>query len=146
MNGYKQRMTAPSPEGDGAVRCMQLALRSAGMHPTDIDYINAHGTSTPYNDATETHAIKRVFGEHAGRLADFLELGELMCLDALTREESCGGHFREEHQTQEGEALRNDEEFTYVGAWEFAGESPKPVLHKEPLEFEYVAPTQRSYK
>ncbi len=62
-------MTAPSPGGDGAVRCMQLALRSAGMQPTDIDYINAHGTSTPYNDATETHAIKRVFGEHAGRLA-----------------------------------------------------------------------------
>jgi 3-oxoacyl-[acyl-carrier-protein] synthase II len=62
-------MTAPSPEGEGAVRCMQQALRSGNIHPTEIDYINAHGTSTPYNDATETQAIKRVFGEHAGRLA-----------------------------------------------------------------------------
>jgi len=62
-------MTAPSPEGEGAVRCIRMALRSAGISPLEVDYINAHGTSTPYNDATETHAIKRVFGEHAARLA-----------------------------------------------------------------------------
>jgi succinate dehydrogenase flavoprotein subunit len=84
--------------------------------------------------------------EHAGRVADFLELGELMCLDALHREESCGGHFRVEHQTADGEALRNDEEFGYVAAWEFAGDGKAPVLNKEPLVFENVALSQRSYK
>ncbi|HYO82114.1 MAG TPA: fumarate reductase/succinate dehydrogenase flavoprotein subunit [Bryobacteraceae bacterium] len=84
--------------------------------------------------------------EHAGRLADFLELGELMCRDALHREESCGGHFREEHQTEEGEALRNDDEFSYVAAWEWTGEGKQPVLHKEQLAFNYVHPSQRSYK
>jgi succinate dehydrogenase / fumarate reductase flavoprotein subunit len=84
--------------------------------------------------------------EHAGRLADFLELGELMCRDALHREESCGGHFREEYQTEEGEALRNDADYTYVAAWEYRGANVEPVLHKEPLTFEYVHPSQRSYK
>lgn len=84
--------------------------------------------------------------EKAGRVADFFELAELMCIDALHREESCGGHFRAEHQTPDGEALRDDENFAYAGAWEFTGTGRKPVLHKEPLEFEYVHPTQRSYK
>jgi succinate dehydrogenase / fumarate reductase, flavoprotein subunit len=84
--------------------------------------------------------------EHAGRLADFLELGELMCRDALHREESCGGHFREEHQTPEGEAQRDDENFSYAAAWEYAGRGLDPVLHKEPLTFDYVHPSQRSYK
>jgi succinate dehydrogenase / fumarate reductase flavoprotein subunit len=84
--------------------------------------------------------------ERAGRVADFLEFGELLCLDALHREESCGGHFRVEHQTEDGEALRNDEDFSYVGAWEFTGVDVKPELHKEPLEFEYVHLAQRSYK
>jgi succinate dehydrogenase / fumarate reductase flavoprotein subunit len=84
--------------------------------------------------------------EHAGRVADFLELGELMCRDALHREESCGGHFREEYQTPDGEALRNDDEFAYVAAWEFAGDNVPPVLHKEPLTFESVQLSQRSYK
>jgi succinate dehydrogenase / fumarate reductase flavoprotein subunit len=84
--------------------------------------------------------------EKAGRVADYFELAELMCLDALDREESCGGHFREEHQTPEGEALRNDKDYTYVAAWEFRGVGERPALHKEPLEFEYVHPTQRSYK
>jgi succinate dehydrogenase / fumarate reductase flavoprotein subunit len=84
--------------------------------------------------------------EHAGRVADFLELAELMCLDALHREESCGGHFRVEHQTPDGEALRHDDEFAYVAAWEYGGESRPPVLHKEPLVFENVALSQRSYK
>jgi succinate dehydrogenase / fumarate reductase flavoprotein subunit len=84
--------------------------------------------------------------ERAARVADFLELGELMAIDAFHREESCGGHFREEHQTEDGEAKRNDEKFSYVAAWEFAGDGKKPVLHKEPLTFEYVKPSQRSYK
>jgi succinate dehydrogenase / fumarate reductase flavoprotein subunit len=84
--------------------------------------------------------------EKAGRVADFLELAELMCRDALERNESCGGHFREEYQTPEGEALRNDAEYSYVAAWEFQGAEKAPALHKEPLQFEYVLPSQRSYK
>jgi succinate dehydrogenase / fumarate reductase, flavoprotein subunit len=84
--------------------------------------------------------------EAAGRVADYFELGELMCIDALHRNESCGGHFREEHQTPEGEALRDDEHYSYVAAWEYTGMGQPPVLHKEPLEFEYVHPSQRSYK
>jgi succinate dehydrogenase / fumarate reductase flavoprotein subunit len=84
--------------------------------------------------------------EVAGRVADFLELGELMCLDALERAESCGGHFREEFQTEEGEALRNDEKFCHVTAWDYAGEGQRPTPRKEPLKFEYVHLTQRSYK
>ncbi|CAN5851047.1 fumarate reductase/succinate dehydrogenase flavoprotein subunit [soil metagenome] len=84
--------------------------------------------------------------EHAGRVADFLELGELMCRDALHREESCGGHFRTEYQTADGEALRNDADFAYVAAWEYAGEGKSPVLNKEPLVFENIKLSQRSYK
>ncbi|MCU0494190.1 MAG: fumarate reductase/succinate dehydrogenase flavoprotein subunit [Chloroflexaceae bacterium] len=84
--------------------------------------------------------------EKAGRVADFFELAELMCLDALQRSESCGGHFREESQTPEGEAQRDDANFSYVAAWEFSGDTSKPILNKEPLNFEYVHPTQRSYK
>jgi succinate dehydrogenase / fumarate reductase, flavoprotein subunit len=84
--------------------------------------------------------------EKAGRVADFLELGELMCLDALHRSESCGGHFRAESQTEDGEAARNDKDFSYVAAWEFTGQGRAPVLHKEDLQFDYVTPSQRSYK
>jgi succinate dehydrogenase / fumarate reductase flavoprotein subunit len=84
--------------------------------------------------------------ERAGRVADFFELGELMCIDALVRRESCGGHFRAESQTEDGEALRHDDEFAYVSAWEFGGESNRPVLHQEPLKYEYVEMKQRSYK
>jgi succinate dehydrogenase / fumarate reductase flavoprotein subunit len=84
--------------------------------------------------------------EKAGRVADFLELGELMCIDALHRSESCGGHFREEYQTAEGEAQRDDEHFSYVAAWGYRGPGNQPDLVKEPLEFEYVHPSQRSYK
>jgi succinate dehydrogenase / fumarate reductase flavoprotein subunit len=96
----------------------------------------------------------KVLGEHvglnqslekAGRVADFMEFGELLCVDALHREESCGGHFRVEHQTEDSEALRNDEEFSYVAAWEFTGVGSQPELHKEPLEFESVHLAQRSY-
>ena len=84
--------------------------------------------------------------EKAGRVADFFELGELMCRDALNREESCGGHFREEYQTEDGEALRRDDDFAYVASWEWTGRESEPVLNKEALEFENVALTTRSYK
>ncbi|MDA8369556.1 MAG: fumarate reductase/succinate dehydrogenase flavoprotein subunit [Nocardiopsaceae bacterium] len=84
--------------------------------------------------------------EKAGRVADFFELAELMCIDALHRRESCGGHFRAESQTEDGEALRHDDEFAYVAAWEFTETGEQPVLHKEPLEYEYVEMKQRSYK
>ncbi|WP_040281885.1 fumarate reductase/succinate dehydrogenase flavoprotein subunit [Tessaracoccus massiliensis] len=84
--------------------------------------------------------------ERAGRVADFFELGELMCIDALHRRESCGGHFRGESQTEEGEALRHDDEFLYVGAWEWTGEGSKPVLHREPLVYKAIELKQRSYK
>ncbi|WP_067603576.1 fumarate reductase/succinate dehydrogenase flavoprotein subunit [Nocardiopsis listeri] len=94
------------------------------------------GTNEEFNQALEK----------ANRVADFLELGELMCIDALHRRESCGGHFRAESQTEDGEALRHDDEFAYVAAWEFAGVDSKPVLHKEALEYEYVEMKQRSYK
>lgn len=84
--------------------------------------------------------------EKAGRVADFLELGELMCIDALVRRESCGGHFRAESQTEEGEALRHDDEFAFVSAWEFTGVGETPILHKEDLNYEFVEMKQRSYK
>ena len=84
--------------------------------------------------------------EKAGRVADFLEFGEIMLRDALTREESCGGHFREEYQTPEGEALRDDENFQHNAVWEYAGPDAAPIRNKEPLTFEYVLPSQRSYK
>lgn len=93
-------------------------------------------------------AFKNMELEKAGRVADFLELGELMATDALVREESCGGHFREEHQTPDNEAKRNDEKFSHVTAWEFAGlgDTMKWTENREPLDFEYVHPSQRSYK
>ena len=79
-------------------------------------------------------------------MADFLELGELMCVDALVRRESCGGHFRAESQTEDGEALRHDDEFLHVSAWEYTGAGNAPILHKEPLEYEFIELKQRSYK
>ncbi|MCB0186365.1 MAG: fumarate reductase/succinate dehydrogenase flavoprotein subunit, partial [Caldilineaceae bacterium] len=84
--------------------------------------------------------------EKAGRVADFMELAELMCIDALHRTESCGGHFREESQTPEGEAQRDDDNFAYVAAWQYTGDEGAPLLNKEQLTFEYVKLTQRSYK
>ncbi len=84
--------------------------------------------------------------EKAGRLADFFELAELLCLDARERDESCGAHFREEYQTEEGEALRDDEKFAHVAAWEYQGDGHRPARYTEPLTFEYVKPAQRSYK
>jgi len=84
--------------------------------------------------------------EKAGRVADLFELAELMCMDARLRNESCGGHFREEYKTEEGEARRDDENFTNVTVWEYKGEDAEPVAHTEELEFENVELTQRSYK
>jgi succinate dehydrogenase / fumarate reductase flavoprotein subunit len=97
--------------------------------------------NVPGSDAELNQAL-----EKAGRVADFLELGQLICLDALHREESCGGHFREEHQTEDGEARRDDANFAYVAAWEYTGDLAAPRLNREPLEFEYVHLAQRSYK
>jgi len=97
--------------------------------------------NVPGSDAELNQAL-----EKAGRVADFFELAELMCIDALHRRESCGGHFREESQTADGEALRDDENFAYVAAWEYAGDSEAPILTKEPLVFENVKLSQRSYK
>jgi succinate dehydrogenase / fumarate reductase flavoprotein subunit len=84
--------------------------------------------------------------DYAGRVADYMEFAEVLALDALERRESCGGHFREEYQTPDGEALRKDDEYSYVAAWEFKGVGNRPQLHKEQLAFEEVHPTQRSYK
>ena len=84
--------------------------------------------------------------EMAGRVADYLELGELMARDALERRESCGGHFREEYQTPEGEAVRDDAGFTHVAAWEHLGDTVAPARHQEALDFEFVTPSTRSYK
>jgi succinate dehydrogenase / fumarate reductase flavoprotein subunit len=97
--------------------------------------------NVPGSDAELNQAL-----EKAGRVADFLELGQLICLDALHRRESCGGHFREEFQTEDGEALRDDEQFAYAAAWEYTGDLGSPRLHREPLGFEYVHLAQRSYK
>jgi succinate dehydrogenase / fumarate reductase, flavoprotein subunit len=97
--------------------------------------------NVPGSDAELNQAL-----EKAGRVADFLELAELMCIDALHRTESCGAHFREESQTPDGEALRDDAHFAYVAAWEYAGEGKPPILNKEPLVFEHVQLSQRSYK
>jgi succinate dehydrogenase flavoprotein subunit len=126
---------------------------NCGMERSTDSLKKALGEIPPLRD--EFHADVRVLGdnetlnqslEKAGRVADFLEFAELMCLDALHREESCGGHFRVEHQTEDGEALRNDDEFSYVAAWEFTGVGEKPELHREPLGFEAVELAQRSYK
>jgi succinate dehydrogenase / fumarate reductase flavoprotein subunit len=100
-----------------------------------------HNVTVPGEATTLNQALER-----ANRVADFLELAELMCLDALHREESCGGHFREEHQLPDGEAKRDDEHFAYVAAWEYAGPDRAPVLHREPLVYEEVQMTTRSYK
>jgi succinate dehydrogenase / fumarate reductase flavoprotein subunit len=84
--------------------------------------------------------------EKAGRVADFMEFAELMCRDALDRDESCGAHYRVEHTTEEGEARRDDAEYSNVSVWEWTGDPGRPELHREPLRFEHVPPSQRSYK
>jgi succinate dehydrogenase / fumarate reductase, flavoprotein subunit len=100
-----------------------------------------HNVSVPGPNSTLNKNL-----EYAGRVADYLEFAELLTIDALHRKESCGGHFREESQTPDGEALRDDDRYAYVAAWEFHGVGKPPTLHKEPLTFEHVKPTQRSYK
>ena len=116
-----------------------LRFATGKIHELREEYwksVDVLGSDNEFNQALE----------HAGRVADFFELAELMCIDALHRNESCGGHFREEYQTPDGEAQRDDEHYSYVAAWEFRGLDQPPKLNKEPLQFEYVHPAQRSYK
>jgi succinate dehydrogenase / fumarate reductase flavoprotein subunit len=116
---------------------LQEAIQKiSAMRAEFWENVNVLGDGAEFNQALE----------HAGRVADFLEFAELMCLDALERNESCGGHFRLEYQTKEGEALRDDEHYCHVAAWEYAGPDTQPNLIKEPLGFEYVKLSQRSYK
>jgi succinate dehydrogenase / fumarate reductase flavoprotein subunit len=131
----------------------KIVWDNCGMGRTEQSLTKALSEIPAIRD--EFHKNVRVLGENesfnqslerAGRVSDFLEFAELMCLDALHRNESCGGHFREEYQTPDGEALRDDEHFAYVGAWEFTGVGNEPTLHKEPLVFENVHLATRSYK
>ncbi len=131
----------------------QIMWEYCGMYRTEEGLIKAIGLIRELKE--EFWSNVRVTGvnedfnqalERAGRVADFFELGELMCIDALHRRESCGGHFRGESQTEDGEALRHDDEFLYVGAWEFGGDGGKPILHKEPLVYKAIELKQRSYK
>ena len=127
-------------EGCGMARNAEGLKRALGRIP-ELREEFWRNVNVPGSDAELNQAL-----EKAGRVADFLEFAELMCTDALHREESCGGHFREEYQTPDGEAQRDDTRFTYAAAWEFTGVGKAPVLHKEPLTFENVPLTQRSYK
>ena len=127
-------------EDCGMARTADGLRRALGRIPTLREEF-WQNVNVPGSDAELNQAL-----EKAGRVADFLEFAELMCTDALHREESCGGHFRVEHQTPDGEAQRDDTRFAYAAAWEFKGVGNAPVLHKEPLSFEYVPLTQRSYK
>jgi succinate dehydrogenase / fumarate reductase flavoprotein subunit len=119
----------------------ESGLREALARIPDLRNEYWENVNVPGSDVELNQAL-----EKAGRVADFLEFAQLMCTDALHREESCGGHFRVEHQTPDGEALRNDDLFTYVAAWEYAGRGNAPILHQEPLRFENVTLSQRSYK
>jgi succinate dehydrogenase / fumarate reductase flavoprotein subunit len=120
-------------DAQGLEEAMQ---KIAAMRAEFWENVNVLGDGAEFNQALE----------HAGRVADFLEFAELMCLDASERNESCGGHFRLESQTKEGEALRDDEHYCHVSAWEYAGPDTRSNLIKEPLSFEYVKLSQRSYK
>jgi len=104
-------------------------------------WASGHGVNVPGSGDTLNQSLER-----AGRVADFLELGELLCLDALAREESCGGHFREEHQYPDGECRRDDVNFAHVAAWEFQGEGRAPARLVEPLDYEFVKMSVRNYK
>ena len=119
----------------------QAGLEAAVLKISELREQFWSNVNVPGSDGEINQAL-----EKAGRVADFLELGELMCMDALERRESCGGHFREEWQTPEGEALRDDDNFSHAAAWEYRGVDERPVRHVEPLSFEYVHPARRSYK
>jgi succinate dehydrogenase / fumarate reductase flavoprotein subunit len=130
-----------------------LMWNEAGMARSDASLRKALATIPRLRDEFSNNV--RVVGgneqinqslERAGRVADFLEFAELLCIDALHRTESCGAHFRVESQTEDGEALRDDEHFAYVAAWQYAGEGRRPLLRKEPLEFDNVHLAVRSYK
>ncbi len=125
-----------------------MSRNAAGLKSAIDDIRNLRAKFWNEVKVTGERNFKNSELEKAGRVADFLELGELMAMDALQREESCGGHFREEHQTPDNEAKRDDENFCHVTAWSFVGngDTPEWKAYKEPLEFEYVKPTQRSYK
>ena len=131
----------------------QIMWEYCGMNRTEEGLIKAIGLIRELREEywrnVRVTGINEDFNqalERAGRVADFFELGELMCIDALHRRESCGGHFRAESQTEEGEALRHDDEFLYVAAWEWTGEGNKPILHREPLVYKAIELKQRSYK
>ena len=133
------RFTAIGAPGSAPASATIVDAGDAMVLPGLVDshiHINEPGRTDDFNPELEK----------AWRVADFLELGELMCQDALAREESCGGHFREEHQTEKGEAQRNDKDFMFVSAWEWKGEDVKAELHKEKLEYEEVKVAQRSYE
>ena len=124
-----------------------------GMYRTEPGLIKAVGLIRKLRESfwkdVKVSGVNEDFNqtlERAGRVVDFMELGELMCVDALHRRESCGGHFRAESQTEDGEALRHDDEYAYVAAWEYTGTAQAPTLHKEPLEYEFIELKQRSYK
>ena len=124
-----------------------------GMYRTEAGLIKAIGLIQKLRESfwkdVKVSGVNEDFNqtlERAGRVVDFMELGELMCVDALHRRESCGGHFRAESQTEDGEALRHDDEYAYVAAWEYTGTAQAPILHKEPLEYEFIELKQRSYK
>jgi len=124
-----------------------------GMYRTEAGLIKAIGLIRKLREEfwrdVKVSGVNEDFNqtlERAGRVVDFMELGELMCVDALHRRESCGGHFRAESQTEDGEALRHDDDFAYVAAWEYTGTAQAPILHKEPLEYEFIELKQRSYK
>jgi succinate dehydrogenase / fumarate reductase flavoprotein subunit len=116
--------------------CTEAISEIAALRSEYWKDVRVTGTANEFNQELEK----------ALRVADFIELGELMARDALNREESCGGHFREEYQTEEGEAERHDENFMYVAAWEYKGEGQEPALNKEPLIYENIKVAQRNYK
>ena len=140
VDAFHRELGAIMWEDCGMARNAAGLERALGRIP-DLREEFWRNVNVPGSDAELNQAL-----EKAGRVADFLEFAELMCTDALHREESCGGHFREEYQTPDGEAQRDDSRFAYAAAWEFTGVGNAPVLHKEPLTFENVPLTQRSYK
>jgi succinate dehydrogenase / fumarate reductase flavoprotein subunit len=140
VNHYHKRLGQLMWNGCGMARTKEGLEKALQEIPALREEFWA-GVNVPGSGETMNQALER-----AGRLADFFELGELLCRDALTREESCGGHFREEYQYPDGECKRDDEKFAHVAAWEFQGEGVPPLRHVEPLNYETVKMSVRSYK